>query len=107
MHWVMGARALTDEYFIVLCGGLSFPPQALDELYSAPSDKYCIVFCAGLPFSSPQALDELYSALDRCEGILARQRYLVGNALTEADIRLFVSLIRFDEVSSAVATHKC
>lgn len=44
-----------------------------------------------------KALDELYSALDRCEGILAHQRYLVGSTLTEADIRLFVSLIRFDE----------
>jgi len=34
-------------------------------------------------------------------GILAHQRYLVGSTLTEADIRLFVSLIRFDEVSAA------
>jgi len=44
------------------------------------------------------AFRELFAALDRCEGILAGQRYLVGNQLTEADLRLFVTLIRFDEV---------
>jgi putative glutathione S-transferase len=41
---------------------------------------------------------ELYSALDRCEEILEKQRYLCGDVLTESDIRLFVTLIRFDEV---------
>lgn len=68
-------------------------------------------FYAHSPFLFPhplfllqQALDDLYSALDRCEDILARQRFLVGNTITEADIRLFVSLIRFDEVSCAENT---
>ena len=32
------------------------------------------------------------------ETILSEQRYLVGNCLTEADIRLFCTLIRFDDV---------
>lgn len=45
-----------------------------------------------------KAFDELFAALDRCEGILGRQRYLAGDRLTEADIRLFHTLIRFDEV---------
>ncbi|KAL4444882.1 hypothetical protein ABPG77_003932 [Micractinium sp. CCAP 211/92] len=44
------------------------------------------------------AFDELFSALDRCESILERQRYIAGDRLTEADIRLFHTLIRFDEV---------
>ena len=44
------------------------------------------------------AFDELFAALDRCEGILGRQRYIAGDALTEADIRLFMTLIRFDPV---------
>lgn len=43
---------------------------------------------------------ELFAALDRCEGILSKQRYMVGDAITEADIRLFMTLIRFDEVGS-------
>ncbi|KAL5731405.1 glutathionyl-hydroquinone reductase [Ranunculus cassubicifolius] len=44
------------------------------------------------------AIVKLYEALDRAEDILSKQRYLCGNSLTEADIRLFVTLIRFDEV---------
>jgi glutathionyl-hydroquinone reductase len=45
-----------------------------------------------------QAVANLYEALDRCEEILSKQRYMCGNQLTEADVRLFVTLIRFDEV---------
>jgi glutathionyl-hydroquinone reductase len=41
---------------------------------------------------------ELFASLDRCEEVLSRQRYIAGNALTEADVRLFMTLIRFDEV---------
>ena len=32
------------------------------------------------------------------ESILSKRRYLVGASLTEADIRLFVTLVRFDAV---------
>lgn len=49
-------------------------------------------------WSFVQAARELYEALDKCEDILSKQRYICGNTLTEADIRLFVTLIRFDEV---------
>lgn len=45
-----------------------------------------------------EALEKLYEALDKCEEILGKQRYICGGSLTEADIRLFVTLIRFDEV---------
>lgn len=45
-----------------------------------------------------EAVKVLYEALDKCEEILSKQRYLCGNTLTEADVRLFVTLIRFDEV---------
>eukprot|EP00850_Spirogloea_muscicola_P013321 SM000090S24283 [mRNA] locus=s90:49935:51809:- [translate_table: standard] len=45
-----------------------------------------------------EAVAALFEALDRCEDILAKQRYLAGDVLTEADVRLFVTLIRFDEV---------
>jgi len=44
------------------------------------------------------AFRELFSSLDRVEEILSRKRYICGDALTEADIRLFMTLIRFDEV---------
>ncbi|XP_027346741.1 uncharacterized protein LOC113858342 isoform X1 [Abrus precatorius] len=47
-----------------------------------------------------EAARQLYESLDKCENILSKQRYICGNTLTEADIRLFVTLIRFDEVYS-------
>ena len=40
----------------------------------------------------------LFEALDQMEERLADQDYLVGNRLTEADIRLFTTLVRFDAV---------
>lgn len=43
-------------------------------------------------------MKQLFDALDKCEEILEKQRFLCGNTLTEPDIRLFVTLIRFDEV---------
>lgn len=45
-----------------------------------------------------EAVEKLYEALDKCEEILGKQRYICGGSLTEADIRLFVTIIRFDEV---------
>ena len=40
----------------------------------------------------------LFAALDQMEERLTGQDYLVGNRLTEADIRLFTTLVRFDAV---------
>ncbi|MBP2315807.1 glutathione S-transferase family protein [Azospirillum soli] len=45
-----------------------------------------------------QAFDALFDALDGLDTRLATQRYLVGNRLTEADWRLFTTLVRFDAV---------
>jgi putative glutathione S-transferase len=42
------------------------------------------------------AFDRLFAALDELEAHLATHRYLAGEWLTEADFRLFVTLIRFD-----------
>lgn len=40
----------------------------------------------------------LFEALDKLEALLSSQNYLVGNTFTEADIRLFTTLVRFDAV---------
>jgi glutathionyl-hydroquinone reductase len=45
-----------------------------------------------------QAFDALFETLDQLDARLGRQRYLVANQLTEADIRLFTTLVRFDVV---------
>ena len=45
-----------------------------------------------------KAYNDLFSSLDRAEEILSKQRYLAGNQLTEADVRLWTTLIRFDPV---------
>lgn len=45
-----------------------------------------------------EAVQPLFDTLDWLEARLARQRYLCGEALTEADWRLFTTLLRFDLV---------
>ncbi len=59
------------------------------------------VYKAGFATTQPaydQAFEALFAALDTLEARLAGQRYLVGDRLTEADIRLFTTLVRFDTV---------
>ena len=43
-----------------------------------------------------QAFQRLFEALDVLEKRLATQRFLAGSRLTEADVRLFTTLVRFD-----------
>ena len=45
-----------------------------------------------------EAFDELFAALDEMELRLSRGRYLLGDRMTEADWRLFTTLVRFDPV---------
>lgn len=45
-----------------------------------------------------EAVTALFARLDQLEAHLARHRFLVGGRLTEADIRLFTTLVRFDAV---------
>lgn len=45
-----------------------------------------------------KAYDQLFLVLDELENVLGQRRFLVGNKLTEADWRLFTTLIRFDAV---------
>ena len=45
-----------------------------------------------------EAVEPLFATLDRLETLLGQQRYLCGSSITEADWRLFVTLVRFDPV---------
>ncbi|MCC6473794.1 MAG: glutathione S-transferase family protein [Burkholderiales bacterium] len=45
-----------------------------------------------------EAFARVFEALDTLEARLSKQRYLVGNTFTEADLRLYPTLVRFDAV---------
>ncbi|MBO0812848.1 MAG: glutathione S-transferase C-terminal domain-containing protein, partial [Microlunatus sp.] len=53
---------------------------------------------AGSQEAYDSAYDRLFTALDWLEERLTGQRYLVGDTITEADVRLFTTLARFDPV---------
>ncbi|MBD8868157.1 glutathione S-transferase family protein [Nocardioides donggukensis] len=53
---------------------------------------------AGSQASYDAAFDRLWAALDWLEERLTDRRYLMGDVITEADIRLFTTLVRFDAV---------
>ena len=53
---------------------------------------------AGSQAAYDRAYDRLWAAMDWLEERLTDQRYLVGDTITEADVRLFTTLVRFDAV---------
>jgi putative glutathione S-transferase len=53
---------------------------------------------ASTQWAYEEAFIDLFEALDWADDLLARRRYLTGSRITEADWRLFVTLIRFDPV---------
>ncbi|MGQ3675529.1 glutathione S-transferase family protein [Xanthobacter sp. TB0139] len=59
------------------------------------------VYKAGFATAQPvyeEAVRALFNRLDELERLLARQAWLAGSVFTEADIRLFTTLVRFDAV---------
>ena len=81
-------------------------PEELHEVIHALNDRIYDsinngVYRAGFATTQAayeQAYHQLFDALDWVEGLLSGQRYLAGEQLTEADWRLFTTLIRFDAV---------
>jgi len=72
--------------------------EVITEIYEPVNNG---VYRAGFATSQAaydEAIDELFGALDRWNDHLADQRYLVGDSLTEADICMFTTLVRFDQV---------
>ncbi len=81
------------------------PASSLVELATVNDRVYATVnngvYRAGFATTQPayeEAVGDLFESLDWLEERLSRQRYLVGTEATEADIRLFTTLIRFDAV---------
>jgi putative glutathione S-transferase len=82
-----------------------YPPdlrEAIDALnariYSAVNNGVYRCGFASTQQAYERAFDALFAALDELEERLATRRYLTGDRLTEADWRLWVTLVRFDAV---------
>lgn len=69
-----------------------------DRVYSAINNGVYRAGFATTQEAYQEAFGDVFSGLDELEERLARQRYMVGNVLTEADWRLFTTLVRFDAV---------
>ncbi|SUX83301.1 Glutathione S-transferase, C-terminal domain [Citrobacter koseri] len=90
----LGAKA-GDYYPTALRG-------KIDELNSWIYDNVNNgVYKAGFATSQQaydEAVEKVFESLARLEQILGQHRYLTGDQLTEADIRLWTTLVRFDQV---------
>ena len=82
-----------------------YPEAHRDEIHSLDEVIYCDVndgvYKAGFARSQrsyERAYDALFSRLDWLEQRLRTRRYLVSDHITEADIRLWTTLVRFDAV---------
>ncbi|MEG5263668.1 glutathione S-transferase family protein [Pseudomonas sp. JDS28PS106] len=72
--------------------------QLNEEIYPSVNNG---VYRAGFATSQgayEQAYDGLFTELDALEDLLGKNRYLAGEYLTEADVRLFTTIVRFDAV---------
>jgi putative glutathione S-transferase len=67
-----------------------------DVIYTGVNNGVYRAGFAGTQQAYHEAVTELFAVLDTLEHRLAGQRYLVGDSLTEADVRLWVTLARFD-----------
>ncbi len=85
---------------------LDFYPESLREEIDAINDVVYNninngVYRAGFATTQTayeKAFDRLFNTMDELEDLLSKQRYLVGDQITEADWRLFTTLVRFDAV---------
>jgi putative glutathione S-transferase len=85
----------TDYYPAALRGEID---AVNDEVYRNINNGVYRTGFAGTQEAYEEAFLDLFGMLDKLEGRLSRQRYLAGNQITEADWRLFTTLIRFDAV---------
>lgn len=72
--------------------------RVLDAIYEPINNA---VYRAGFARSQAayaEACRQLFEALDQWETVLHNQRYLCGNVLSEADVAMYTTLVRFDVV---------
>ena len=72
--------------------------DVMDRVFTEVNNGVYRCGFAGSQEAYDEAYDRLWTALDWLEERLADRRYLMGDAITEADVRLFTTLARFDAV---------
>jgi glutathionyl-hydroquinone reductase len=72
--------------------------EVMQHVYTEVNNGVYRCGFAGSQRSYDTAYDRLFTALDRLEERLTGQRFLMGGSITEADVRLFTTLARFDAV---------
>lgn len=72
--------------------------QLNDRIYNTVNNGVYKCGFATTQEAYEEALNPLFATLDMLEQRLAHQRYLTGDQITEADWRLFTTLVRFDPV---------
>jgi glutathionyl-hydroquinone reductase len=72
--------------------------EVMELVYEDVNDGVYRCGFAGKQASYERAYEQLFDRLDWLEERLTDQRYLVGDTITEADVRLFTTLVRFDPV---------
>ena len=72
--------------------------RVIEAIYEPINNGVYRTGFAGTQEAYEEALTDLFEALSGWEGVLSDQRYLCGSRLTEADVCLFTTLIRFDHV---------
>ncbi|MFT3767444.1 MAG: glutathione S-transferase family protein [Minicystis sp.] len=72
--------------------------RTIDAIYTPVNNGVYRAGFATTQKAYDDAVVELFAALDHWEGVLSQRRYLCGDTLTEADVCLFTTLLRFDPV---------
>ncbi|MGK7921248.1 MAG: glutathione S-transferase family protein [Trichodesmium sp.] len=72
--------------------------KTMDTIYQPINNGVYRAGFAGSQFAYEEGVKDLFAALDYWDNILSKQRYLCGDRLTEADICMFTTLLRFDLV---------
>jgi len=99
-------RMFNSEFNAIADNSVDYYPEPLrkdideinDFIYSNINNGVYKCGFATTQESYEEAFKNLFNALDKVEAKLNNKDYLVGNTFTEADIRLFTTLIRFDSV---------
>ncbi|MBG5251204.1 glutathione S-transferase family protein [Pseudomonas aeruginosa] len=99
-------RIFNSAFDAIGANALDFYPEPLREeierlngrIYPAVNNGVYRAGFATRQDAYEEAFVQLFEELDYLEGLLGERRYLAGEYLTEADIRLFTTLVRFDAV---------